>query len=120
MPYETSARKATCQFSTSFLYGVSMDDTGIKGGIEEMSFVLDTVPVMKQNSDKYRAKSMKNEVEVEFMTQSSQIFNDATNSHRSFIILCKSDIMNIHIYSADIKISNVKYYVLYFELNFSK
>lgn len=73
MPYETSARKATRQFSTSFLYGMSMDDTGIN---EEMSFVLDRVPVMEQNSDEYRAESAKNEVKVEFMTQSSQIFTN--------------------------------------------
>ncbi|XP_029662301.1 uncharacterized protein LOC115234984 [Formica exsecta] len=62
MPYETSARKATRQFSTSFLYGMSMDDTGIN---EEMSFVLDRVPVMEQNSDEYRAESAKNESENE-------------------------------------------------------
>ncbi|GAB1861658.1 MYOD1 protein [Camponotus japonicus] len=61
MPYETSMRKATRQFSTSFLYGASMDDTGIN----EMSFVLDRIPVMEQNSDKYRAESAKNESENE-------------------------------------------------------
>lgn len=64
MPYETSVRKATRQFSTSFLYGASMDDIRIN---EEMSFVLDRVPVMEQNSDEYRAESAKNEVEVKFM-----------------------------------------------------
>lgn len=67
MPYLTSARKATRQFSTSFLYGASMDDTGIN---EEMPFVLDRVSMMEQNSDEYRAEPAKNEVEMEFMAQS--------------------------------------------------
>lgn len=101
MPYETSMRKATRQFSTSFLYGASMDDTGIN---EEMSFVLDRIPVMEQNSDKYRAESAKNEVELEFAAQSSQIFpNDSIDSR--VLILCKSDIMNI--YNADKMKKNV-------------
>ncbi|CAL1675043.1 unnamed protein product [Lasius platythorax] len=62
MPYLTSARKATRQFSTSFLYGASMDDTGIN---EEMPFVLDRVSMMEQNSDEYRAEPAKNESENE-------------------------------------------------------
>ncbi|XP_029177246.1 uncharacterized protein LOC114945280 isoform X2 [Nylanderia fulva] len=62
MPYETSARKVICQFSTSFLYGASMDDSGIN---EEIPFVLDRVPVMEQNSDEYRAEPAKNESENE-------------------------------------------------------
>ncbi|XP_012216671.1 uncharacterized protein sage isoform X2 [Linepithema humile] len=62
MPYETSARKATRQFSKSFLFSTSMDDTRVK---EEVPFLLDPVPRMEQNSEEYRAEPAKNESENE-------------------------------------------------------
>lgn len=76
MPYETSARKAAHQFSTSFLFGASMGDTRVN---EEVPFVLDQVPTMEQNSEEYRAEPPKNEVNgsirVPFMLLQMWLYN---------------------------------------------